>query len=52
LADLADDAVFRGAGWVALASRFLPEAGRAALEADGFSGFMRAEEANLGHPEG
>lgn len=52
LADLADDAVFRGAGLVALASRFLPEFGRVPFEADDFSGFMRAEEANLGHPEG
>ncbi len=52
LAFLAGDAVFGGAGVAALATFFLPEAGRAPLGADDFSGFMRAEEANLGRPEG
>jgi len=51
-AGLVSDTDLPGAGLAALASRALPEVGRCPLGADDFSGFMQAEEANLGHLEG
>lgn len=49
---LGRSAALLGAGLAALASFFLPGAEPDSFGADDFSGFMRAEEGNCGHPEG